>query len=255
MADEDDLKLDVGAIADKAEEMKAVDELSFNPDQFEEVKRELKIFLDEIVGNQNLRAFKEQYQAKFHVLESSYHKEQKTLKQCKTKINEIWEKAQNVRAAVRMAMQEVDRIADLKRTVDEEQTRAAGRKEEEKEKNQKIETLKEEIADAQRKAAEAHELPEETKLRELNKEWEELIKKKEEQDEKLLTHKTYQSKLFKQQVSSQSNIDGQVSNLEKLNAQIIKAKDDQDKANAEKVKLDEKTSQLQKEKDDETANI
>ena len=71
----------------------------------------------------------------------------------------------------------------------------------------------------------------------------------------MLTHKTYQSKLFKQQVASQSTIDGQVSTLEKLNAQIVKAKDDQDKANAEKVKLDEKTAQLQKEKDDETSNI
>jgi len=59
MADDDDLKLDVGAIADKAEEIKAVDELSFNPDAFEEIKREFKTFLDEIVGNQNLRAFKE----------------------------------------------------------------------------------------------------------------------------------------------------------------------------------------------------
>ena len=93
MVEDDDIKLDVGAITDKAEELKAVDELSFNPDAFEEIKREFKTFLDEIVGNQNLRQFKEQYQAKYHVLESSYHKEQKTLTQCKAKINEIWEKA------------------------------------------------------------------------------------------------------------------------------------------------------------------
>ena len=43
------------------------------------------------------------------------------MKQCKLKINEIWEKAQSVRSAVRMAMQEVDKIADLKKSVDEEQ--------------------------------------------------------------------------------------------------------------------------------------
>lgn len=55
MADEEDIKLDVGAIADKVEELKTVDELSFNPDAFEEIKRELKTFLDDIVGNQNLR--------------------------------------------------------------------------------------------------------------------------------------------------------------------------------------------------------
>ena len=51
MSEEDDLKLDVGAIADKAEELKAVDELSFNPDAFDEIKREFTSFLDEIVGN------------------------------------------------------------------------------------------------------------------------------------------------------------------------------------------------------------
>ena len=51
----------MGAIADKAEELKLVDELSFNPDAFEEIKREFKTFLDEIVGNNDYRAFKEQY--------------------------------------------------------------------------------------------------------------------------------------------------------------------------------------------------
>ena len=61
MAEEDDLNLDVGLISDKAEELKQVDELSFNPDAFEEIKREFKSFLDEIVGNNDYRAFKEQY--------------------------------------------------------------------------------------------------------------------------------------------------------------------------------------------------
>ena len=75
MADDDDTKLDMEAMNDKNEELKKVDELSFNPDHFEEIKREFKTFLDEIVGNSNLRNFKEQYQQKYHVLESSYHKE------------------------------------------------------------------------------------------------------------------------------------------------------------------------------------
>ena len=55
----------------------------------------------------------------------------------------------------------------------------------------KIENLNEEIAEAKRKADEAHELEEETILRQKTKEWEELTKRKEEQDEKLLAHKTY----------------------------------------------------------------
>ena len=65
------------------------------------------------------------------------------MKQCKNKITEIWEKAQNVRSAVRMAMQEVDKIADLKKNVDEEQARVASRKVDEQEKMKKIEALKE----------------------------------------------------------------------------------------------------------------
>ena len=85
-----------------------------------------------------------------------------------------------MRSAVRMAMQEVDKIADLKKQVDEEQARAASRKEEVKDKSAKIEMLKEEIAEAKRKADEAHELEEETLLRKRNKEWEDLMKRKEE---------------------------------------------------------------------------
>ena len=255
MAEEEDLKLDVGLIADKAEEIKQVDELSFNPDTFEEIKREFKQFLDEIVGNQNLRAFKEQYYAKYQVLESSYAKEQKTLKQCKLKINEIWEKAQSVRSAVRMAMQEVDKIADLKKSVDEEQQKAASRKEEEKDRMAKIEMLKEEIADAQRRANEAQELEEETILRARNKEWEELMKKKEEQDEKLMAKNTEEVRLLRQLEQSNETIRSQKATLDKLNAAITKAKEDQEQANNEKSKLDLKTQSLQQEKDMETAAI
>ena len=218
MADEDDIKLDVGAIADKAEELKQVDELSFNPDAFEEIKREFKTFLDEIVGNSNLRSFKEQYQSKYDVLESSYHKEQKTLKQCKQKINEIWEKAQSVRSAMRMAGQEVDKITDLKKSVDDEQAKAAARRVVEKDKLAKIEMLNEKIAEDKRRADEAQELDEERILREKNKEWEELMKRKEEQDERLATLKNYQAKLNKQRAASQATIDGQLNDLEKINA-------------------------------------
>lgn len=131
------------------------------------------------------------------MLSSSYNKEQKTLKQCKSKINEIWEKATSVRSAVRMAMQEVDKISDLKKSVEDEQNKAKSRKEEEAEKMSKIEALKEEIAEAKRKADEAHELEEETILRQRNKEWEDLMKRKEEQDEKLAAHKTYGANLLK----------------------------------------------------------
>ena len=42
--------------------------------------QEVKQFLEEIVGNTNLRTFKEKYQQKYNTLKSSYEKEVKTLR-------------------------------------------------------------------------------------------------------------------------------------------------------------------------------
>lgn len=45
MADEEDTKLDIEAMADKAEELKKLDGLSTSPDEFEDLEREFKLFL------------------------------------------------------------------------------------------------------------------------------------------------------------------------------------------------------------------
>ena len=44
------------------------------------------------------------------------------------------------------------------------------------------------------------------------------MKRKEEQDERLATLKNYQAKLNKQRAASQATIDGQLNDLEKINA-------------------------------------
>ena len=81
------------------------------------------------------------------------------------------------------------------------------------------------------------------------------MKQKEEQDEKLMGIRSLQTKLLKQQMSAQSAIDAQHAQLEELNSKIIQAKEDQEKANNEKSKLDFTTANLQKQKDDETKEI
>lgn len=81
------------------------------------------------------------------------------------------------------------------------------------------------------------------------------MKQKEEQDEKLMGIRTLQTKLLKQQMSAQSAIDAQHAQLEEINSKIIQAKEDQEKANNEKSKLDLTTTNLQKQKDDETKAI
>ena len=58
---EDDTKLDVEALGNKNEELRKLDELATDPDSFDDIEREFKTFLEEIVGIPNLKRFKEDY--------------------------------------------------------------------------------------------------------------------------------------------------------------------------------------------------
>jgi hypothetical protein len=46
--------------------------MGLQQDQFEEIEREFKIFLEEIVGNENLETFRQQYQNIHDTLKSTY---------------------------------------------------------------------------------------------------------------------------------------------------------------------------------------
>jgi|688.fasta_scaffold201477_1 hypothetical protein len=53
--DDDDSKLDVDTIKNKQIELKMLDDLATNAEAFEDVEREFKTFLEEIVGLPNLK--------------------------------------------------------------------------------------------------------------------------------------------------------------------------------------------------------
>jgi hypothetical protein len=76
-------------------------------------------------------------------------------------INEIWEKASNVKSAIRMAQEEVDKIQSLKIKVEEEQVKLASRKEDEKNKQTNIMKIKIEIEALEELAKQPIELDEE----------------------------------------------------------------------------------------------
>ena len=223
MTEEDDTKLDIEAMNDKAEELKKLDGLSFSPDDFEDIEREFKQFLEEIVGNTNLRTFKEKYQQKYNTLKSSYEKEVKTLRQCKQKINEIWENAQNVRSAIRMANNEVDKIAELKQRVDEETAKVNSRKEEEKARKEQIAKLQEQIEEALELASQPIVLEQDHELKELRKVLEELDKQKDEQEEKQEIHRAMNKRLMAQRLEAETAINAQHQKLAILEEQINKA--------------------------------
>ena len=58
---DDDTKLDVEALGNKNEELKKLDEMATDPDKFDDIERDFKLFLEEIVGVPNLKRFKEDY--------------------------------------------------------------------------------------------------------------------------------------------------------------------------------------------------
>ena len=103
MADEDDQKLDIEAMQDKAEELKKLEDLSFDPDKFEDIEHEIKQFMEEIVGNSNLTRFKDEYQKIWKMLKSSYEQERRTVKAAKKVIDLIFVSSQEVKAAMSFA--------------------------------------------------------------------------------------------------------------------------------------------------------
>ena len=83
MADDDNDKLDIEAMQDKQEEIKKIDELSNDPDKIEEIEREFRQFLEEIVGIQNLKKFKDEYLKIHKQLRTGYDGEKKLIKRSK----------------------------------------------------------------------------------------------------------------------------------------------------------------------------
>ena len=57
----EDRNVDYDAVQDKVKFQKEIESMGMQQEQFEEIEREFKIFLEEIVGTENLEAFRQQY--------------------------------------------------------------------------------------------------------------------------------------------------------------------------------------------------
>ena len=181
---EDDAKLDIESMEDKQTQLRHLESLAFDQDQFEDIQRDFNEFCNSIVDINNLKKFKVEYTGIYKALVASHKNEQTYINECKSQINKIWDSAQNVKSAIRMAANEVDKIEELKRRVEEETNKVAARKEESEEKQAQIAALKGDIAALERKANEHHELEEDIKLKQLQNEKGELEKQQEEQSAK-----------------------------------------------------------------------
>lgn len=74
MADlgDDDRNVDYEAVQDKVKFQKEIESMGMQPEQFEDIEREFKLFLEEIVGNENMEKFREQYQNIHDTLKTTY---------------------------------------------------------------------------------------------------------------------------------------------------------------------------------------
>ena len=90
-----------------------------------------------------------------------------------------------MRAAIRMASNEVEKINALKTKVNKAYEEVENQKEKEDKQRQKIATLKADISNLKRQSQQETDLEEDTKLRQLRKLYETLAKQREDQDEKL----------------------------------------------------------------------
>ena len=85
-------------------------------------------------------------------LKASYDGEKTLIKRCKDLNGQIFEKASTVRAALRMASSEVDKIAQLKSKVNKAYEEVANQREKEEKQRQKITQLKADIAKLKRES-------------------------------------------------------------------------------------------------------
>jgi len=104
-------------------------------------------------------------------------------------IDQIMDNHQNVKSAIMMAQNEVDKIAGLKQKVDEENIKVNSRKEDEKQKMARIAELKEKIEELKKQASMQHELEEDRVLRQKQDQYDELEKLYDEKLEKLAIYK------------------------------------------------------------------
>lgn len=139
--------------------------MQFDQDAFDDIQRDFTEFINSIVDINNLKKFRNEYQAIYKALVTSHKNEATYINECRNQINNIWETGQNVKVAIRQANQECDRIAALKKKVEDETNRVAAAKQESEEKQAVIVALSADIAALERRQNEHHELKEDIELR------------------------------------------------------------------------------------------
>lgn len=244
--DLDDGKMDSEAHHQRQEQTKEIEALGFDQEQYEAIESEFKEFLSDHLKNKDLDKFKQEYQKINKALKTSYDGEKKLIKKCKELISSIFEKASNYRAALRMANNEVEKIASLKQEVSKSYEEVQKHREEEEKYRETIGKIKVDINNLKRKQQQTSELEEDIKLRQLMAEFEDLRKEKEEKEERLDNMKSKNRDLMdkkEQIINDNLKIADEILAKDKMIDQI---KDSAKQMERQKKDLDDETTDLRK---------
>lgn len=245
---DDDAKLDIESQEDKQAQLRQIDAMQFDQDAFDDIQRDFTEFINSIVDINNLKKFRNEYQAIYKALVTSHKNEGTYINECRNQINNIWETGQNVKVAIRQANNECDKIAELKKKVEEETNRVAAAKEESEEKQAIIVALNADIAALERRQNEHHELEEDIKLRHLQGEKAKLDKQREEQLQKQFLLRQRESQLQQERNDMEAKIRSNNEQIENYLKQIRDTKEKKERIENEKVELERQTNDLREEK-------
>ena len=117
--DMDDGRQELEAMDSRQEQNKEIESLGFDPERMEAIESEFKDFLAEHLKGKDLEKFKHEYNKINKALKSSYDGEKKLIKKGKELIAQIYDKTSNYRAALRMANNDVEKIASMKAEVNQ----------------------------------------------------------------------------------------------------------------------------------------
>mmetsp|Transcript_9994 Transcript_9994/g.9936 ORF Transcript_9994/g.9936 Transcript_9994/m.9936 type:complete len:204 (+) Transcript_9994:76-687(+) len=120
--------------------------MGLDPAAYEALEKDFQEVLNELVGDQSMERFRNEYEKLHRALKTSYESEKRLVKRCKELNDTILQNATRVKAAIKLTQEDSQTIAILRREVDKAWKLVEQAKEKEEKARKIIQDLKNEIA-------------------------------------------------------------------------------------------------------------
>lgn len=166
------------------------------------------------------------------------------IRKCKELISQIFDKAQNYRAALRIATNEVEKIDSLKREKDRCMDLQGQEIEEEKQQKEEIGLLNKEIDDLRAQASHTGDIPEVHELAKEQAAYDDMDKIKNEQNDQLAAQEAEIAELVEEERKLLAEIEAQRSETADVRQKILDTRNKKHQKEEEKSDLEQTMEQL-----------